>query len=102
MATSGKGGGPIEEKGGGPSYGRADRPMDWGVHVVPYTYMLRYIQSGLFEKKDPASMYRWVGGWKKWGPDLGKKGGDPEKPPPDGGKWGWITEGGEKSPLAPL
>ena len=79
----------------GPSYGLgcACGPIYLHVEVNP-------VRS--FWKKDPASMYRWVGGWKKWGPDLGKKGGDPEKPPPDGGKWGWISEGGEKSPRAPL
>lgn len=98
VATSGKKGGPIGKKKGGPSYARADRPMDLGVHVILYTYMWKYTQSGLFGKKDPASMYRWVGGWKKWGPTWEKKGGDPEKPPPDGGKWGWIGDGGEKSP----
>ena len=87
VATSGKGGGPIEEKGGGPSYGRADRPMDCGVHVVPYTYMLRYIQSGLFEKKRP-SLHVSLGGWvEKMGARFGKKGGRPGKTP---ARWGKI------------
>lgn len=40
-----------------------------------------------------------LGGWvEKMGARFGKKGGGLEKPPPDGGKWGWIGEGGKKPP----
>ena len=43
-------------------------------------------------------MYRWVGGWKKWGPDLGKKGGDPEKPRPMGENGGGSLREGKNPP----
>lgn len=44
----------------------------------------------------PPCIVGWVGG-KNGGP-VCEKGGGLEKPPPDGGKWGWTVEGGEKSP----
>ena len=98
VATSGKGGGPIEEKGGGPSYGRADRPMDWGVHVVPYTYMLRYIQSGLFEKKTlPPCIVGCVGG-KNGGPIWEKRGATRKNPRPMGENGGGSLREGKNPP----
>ena len=69
--------------------------MDLGVYVVLCMYTWKYTQSGLFGKKDPASIYRWVGGWKKWGPTWGKKGWI-GKTPARWGKMGVDCGGREK------
>ena len=45
--------------------------------------------------------YGWVGGWKKWGPAWKKKGGDPEKPPPDGENGGGLAREGKNPPGLP-
>ena len=93
-----KGAGHTGKKRGGPSYGRADRPMYFGVYVVPCMYTWKYTQpSHFWEKWGCLSVL--LGGWvEKMGACLGKKGGRPGKPPPDGGKWGWTAEGGENPP----
>lgn len=76
-----KRGGPIGKKRGGPSYGRADRPMDWGVHVVPCMYTWKYTQPSHFGKKW-GCLSVLLGGWvEKMGAYLGKKGGATRKNP---------------------
>ena len=95
----GKKGRSHRKKKGGPSYGRADRPMDLGVYVVLCMYRWKYTQSSHFGEKW-GCLSVWLGGWvEKMGARFEKKGGRPGKTPARWGKWGWTAEGGEKFPL---
>ena len=94
----GKKGRSHRKKKGGPSYGRADRPMDLGVYVVLCMYRWKYTQSSHFGEKW-GCLSVWLGGWvEKMGARFEKKGGDPEKPPPNGENGGGPRREGKNSP----
>lgn len=89
VATSGKRGGPIGKKRGGPSYGRADRPMDWGVRGPMHVHVEVHPALPFWEKMGVSvRMVGWVGG--KNGGLPGKKGGRSGKTP---ARWGKMVGG---------
>ena len=99
---------PHREKGavpsgkkGGPSYGRADRPMDLGVYVVLCMYTWKYTQPSHFGKNGGVCPYGWVGGWKKWGPVWEKRGAVRKNPRPMGENGGGPWREGKNPPGLP-